>query len=238
MDILDLVKDSTVFNGVLINVIGALMLSAVSRLISPTKFLFYPLLFVFKNDLSSCFNKLSVEDKSSALLLIFECKEADVHYNILIKEIKLQKYGLVYPIPVLKVLFDYVYMKNIDISGASFLSFLSCNQIFDYDRNKMPVWSLKKLIAHIVVYTLFLAFLTWYMYSIYNGVVSLAHAAVTVSNLLNLFLMVVNIFISIRIFYIFAKQFIYFFFAISFSKEMERYILLKDEEELIRDFKL
>ncbi len=102
----------------------------------------------------------------------------------------------------------------------------------------MPVWSLKKLIAHIVVYTLFLAFLTWYMYSIYNGVVSLAHAAVTISNSLNLFLMVVNIFISIRIFYIFAKQFIYFFFAISFSKEMERYILLKDEEELMRNFKL
>lgn len=105
---------------------------------------FFPFFWIFKNNLSSGFLKLPVDDKINALKLIKEYRETDDKYEVLMKELKLKQYGLLYPVPILKILFCYIHDNNIRINNTGFLSFLGCPQIFDYDRYTIPIYSLKK----------------------------------------------------------------------------------------------
>jgi len=238
MDIIDLIKHLRIFEDPLIRVTGPLFVAMALGLVRSIRRLFYPFSFILKNNLSSGFLKLPVEEKVTALKLIDEYRESDKSYEVLIKEIRLKQYGLFYPIPVLKSLFDYLYVKNIRMNSTGFLSFLDCNQIFDCNRYTMPKLSLKKLISHSLIYALFLVFLAWYVINVFKLIIFLIHAAVNINNISTLLLMVVIVFVALRITYIIVEHFISFFWAICFLRKLKKYTLSKETEELMKKYKL
>lgn len=236
MNIIDAIKDSWLFEDHLKAITGPLLVAAALWLARLIKRLCFPFLFIFKMNLSSGFIRLSVDDKVIALKIISEFNDVDGEYDVLIKEIKLKQYGLFYPLPVLRVLFSYIYDNNIRMNSTGFLSFLDCNQIFNYKRDEMPVCSLKKVSGHMVFYTLFLAFLAWYIIGVFNSILTLYHSPVNFINILTIILMFIFIIVILRFAYIIIENFISLFWAISFSKKLRRYAVLREQMKLIKKY--
>ncbi|MDU5781818.1 MAG: hypothetical protein E6Z83_13565 [Pantoea sp.] len=236
MNITDTIKDFWLFDDHLKAITGPLLVAAALWLARLIKRLCFPFFFIFKINLSSGFISLPVEDKVSALQIISEFNDADGKYNILMKELKLKQYGLFYPLPILRVVFDYIYDNNVRMNSTGFLSFLDCNQIFNYNREEMPVCSLKKLTVHIVSYTLFLAFLAWYSVGVFNSIVTLYHSTVNFINISTIILMFIIIIMILWFSYIFIESFVSLFWAVSFSKKLRRYAVLREQVKLIKKY--
>jgi len=236
MNITDTIKDFWLFDDRLKAITGPLLVAAALWLARLIKRLCFPFFFIFKINLSSGFIRLPVDDKVSALQIISEFNDADGKYDILMKELKLKQYGLFYPLPVLRVVFDYIYDNNVRMNSTDFLSFLDCNQIFNYNREEMPVFSLRKLMGHIVSYTLFLAFLAWYSVSVFNSIVTLYHFPVNFINISTIILMFIIIIMILRFSYVFIESFFSLFWAVSFSKKLRRYAVLREIMKLIKKY--
>lgn len=238
MNIIDFVNDSWLFDDHFKGITGPIIVTIALWSIRSIRRLLFPFLWIFNNNLSSGFLKLSADDKINALKLISEYKETDDKYDVLMKELKLKQYGLFYPLPILKTLFNYISDEGISMNSTGFLSFLDCNQIFDYDRSTMPTRSTKKMIFYVIAYTGFIAFLVYYIVGVFKVIGSLYHAPVNASNILTMLSMFTIVVMTFRFAYIILENFISFFWAISFSKKLRQYFLLRKRNELIDKYKL
>lgn len=238
MNIIDIAKDSWLFDEHFKGITGPLIVAVSFWSVRSIRRLFFPFFWIFKNNLSSGFLKLSVDDKINALKLIGEYKETDEEYNILMKELKLKEYGLFYPLPILQTLFSYIHDENIRINSTGFLSFLDCNQIFDYDRYTMPTYSSRKITLHLIAYSVFVTFLIYYVFDVFKLVGSLYHAPVNFINILTLLSMFAIIIIIFRFIYIILENSVSFVWAIIFSKKLKRYSVLRKRKELIEKYKV
>ncbi|HAU3137305.1 TPA: hypothetical protein JDD40_003417 [Salmonella enterica subsp. diarizonae] len=237
MNVIAFLNDSWLFDDHFKGITGPIIVAIALWSIRSIRRLLFPFIWIFNNNLSSCFLKLSADDKINALKLISEYKETDDKYDILMKELKLKQYGLFYPLPILKTLFNYISDKDIRMNSTGFLSFLDCNQIFDYDRNTMPTLSSKKMIFHVIGYSGFIAFLVYYIAGIFKVIASLYHASANTSNAITMLSMVIIVVITFRIIYIILENFISFFWAVSFSKKLGRYHWLTKINELNDKYK-
>lgn len=136
MNVIDIVKDSWLLDEHFKGITGPLIVAVSIWSIRTIRRLFFPFFWIFENNLSSGFLKLSVDDKINALKLIGEYRETDDKYDVLMKELKVKQYGLFYPLPISQALFNYIHDENIRMDSTGFLSFLDSNQIFDYDKTQ------------------------------------------------------------------------------------------------------
>ncbi|MEB7887534.1 hypothetical protein [Serratia fonticola] len=238
MNVIDIVKDSWLFDEHFKGITGPLIVAIFLWSIRSIRRVFSPFFWIFKNNLSSGFLKLSVDDKINALKLIGEYKETDEEYDVLMKELKLKQYGLFYPLPILQILFNYIYDKNIRMNSIGFLSFLDCNQIFDYDRNTMPTHSLRKIILFMIAHTAFVALLVCYVFEVFELVGSLYHARVNFINIITMLAMLIIVIYTVRVIYIIVENSISFIWAIVFSKKLNDYSFLRKRKELIDKYKV
>nr|HCI8809334.1 hypothetical protein [Klebsiella quasipneumoniae] len=104
MNILDFIKNSWLLDEHFKGITGPLIVTICLWSVRSIRRLFFPFFWIFKNNLSSGFLKLSVDDKINALKLIKEYRGTDDKYEVLMKELKLKQYGLLYPVPILQVL--------------------------------------------------------------------------------------------------------------------------------------
>ena len=238
MNIIDFVNDSWLFDEHFKGITGPIIVAIALWSIRSIGRLLFPFFWLFNNNLSSGFLKLSADDKINALKLISEYKGTDDKYDILMRELKLKQYGLFYPLPILKTLFNYVSDEGIHMNSTGFLSFLDCNQIFNYDRNTMPTHSTKKMTFYVSAYTVFIGCLVYYVVGVFRVIGSLYHAPVNASNILMMLFMFTVVVITFRVIYIILENLISFFWAISFSKKLRKYFFVKKENELIDKYKL
>lgn len=239
MNIIDIVKDSWLFDEHFKGITGPLIVAISFWSIKSIRRLFFPFFWIFQNNLSSGFLKLSVDDKINSLKLISEYKETDEEYDVLMKELKLKQYGLFYPLPILKVLFNYVHDENIRMNSTGFLSFLDCNQIFDYERSTMPTHSLKKITIHIIAYFTFIVLLVYYVFEVFEVFEvfgSLYHSPINFINLIKIIAMLIIGIFTVRFIYIILENLISFIWAISFSKKLNEYYFLRKRNELIKKY--
>ncbi|HBT4748413.1 TPA: hypothetical protein MB334_005160 [Klebsiella pneumoniae] len=124
MNILDFIKNSWLLDEHFKGITGPLIVTICLWSVRSIRRLFFPFFWIFKNNLSSGFLKLPVDDKINALKLIKEYRETDDKYEVLMKELKLKQYGLLYPVPILKILFCYIHDNNIRINNTGFYPFL------------------------------------------------------------------------------------------------------------------
>lgn len=232
MDILDLVKDSPLFDDRLIAVTGPILVAMVLGSWHEMKRLFHPVTYIFKNNLSAGFINLPAKEKINSLQLIISHKELDGDFDVLRKEIELHEYGLFYPVSVLKMLFRYISANNISINDTGFLSFLDCHQIFKHNRCTMPVLSSEKLISYIIIYTLFFVFMIWYILGVSNAISFLIHSDMDFTNIFLLLSLIIAVILALRISYIIGAHFISIFLAIAFVRKMKRYVPLNKPGEL------
>lgn len=238
MNVIDIVKNSWIFDDHFKGITGPLIAAFFFWIVRSLRRLVFPFVLMFKMNLSSNFLKLTVDDKINALKLISEYKDTDEQYDVLMKELKLKQYGLFYPLPILQILFNYVYDKNIRMNSTGLLSFLDCNQIFDYDRHTMPIHSWKKIGLHLVAHAVFVGVLIYYAFKVFQSVSSLYHAPVNFINLMTLLTMVIIIIVTFRFIYIIVENSISFFWAILFSKKLNEYVFLRKKSELIKKYKI
>lgn len=236
MNIVDIVKDSWLFDEHFKGITGPLIVAISFWSIKSIRRLFFPFFWIFQNNLSSGFLKLSVDDKINSLKLINEYKETDEEYDVLMKELKLKQYGLFYPLPILKVLFNYVYDENIRMNSTGFLSFLDCNQIFNYGRSTMPTYSFKKITIHIIAYVTFIVLLVYYVFEVFEVFSSLYHLPINFINLITIIAMLIIGVFTVRFIYIILENLISFIWAISFSKKLNEYYFLRKRKELIKKY--
>lgn len=236
MNVIDIIKESWLFDEHFKGVTGPLIVAISVWSVSSIRRLSFPFFWIFRNNLSSGFLKLSADDKVKALKLIGEYRETDGEYDVLIKEIKLKEYGLFYPLPILQALFGYIHDKNIRMNSTGFLSFLDCNQIFDYDRHLMPVHSPRKIAYHLIAYFLFVGFLIYYAFDVFKLIGSLYHAPVNFINIMTLLAMLAVIIMIFRLVYIILENSISFAWAVVFSKELKKYYISKKRDGLIEKY--
>lgn len=238
MNVIDIVKDSWLFDEHFKGITGPLIVAISFWSVKSIRRLFFPFFWIFRNNLSSGFLKLSVDDKIDALKIIGEYKESDKEYNVLIKELKLKQYGLFYPLPILQVLFSYIHDNNIRMNSTGFLSFLDCNQIFDYDRHTMPIHSSKKIILHLIAYAVFMAFLIYYIFGVFELIGSLYHDPKNLINTMTLLSMLVIVIIIFRIIYIILENSVSFIWAINFSKKLREYSFSMKREKPLEKYRV
>lgn len=238
MNVIDIVKDSWLFDEHFKGITGPLIVAISFWSVRSIRRLFFPFFWIFRNNLSSGFLKLSIDDKTDALKIIGEYRESDEAYNVLIKELKLKQYGLFYPLPILQALFSYIHDNNIRMNSTGFLSFLDCNQIFDYDRDTMPTHSSKKIILHLITYTVFVAFLIYYAFDVFASVGSLYHMPVNFINVTTLLAMLAIIIIIFRFIYIIFENLVSFIWAIKFSKKLKQHSFSIKREKLLEKYKI
>jgi len=238
MGLINLIKESWLFDENLKGVTGPVIVAIILWSIRSVRRLLSPFFWFFKNNLSFGFLKLPVEEKINALKLIGEYKETDEKYDVIIKEFKLRQYGLLYPLPTLKVLFDYIHEKNIPMNNVNFLSFLDCYNIFECNRNIMPIHSKKKLTMHIVGYLILIIFLISYCVDLLGVIKSLYHSPVNFINVLTVIVMLVILIFVIRFCYVFVEGIISFILAVKFSKNIKEYYFFRREIELMKKYKV
>ncbi|WP_455819211.1 hypothetical protein [Pseudomonas cerasi] len=223
MNIIDIIKDSWFFDDHMKNITGPLIVAALIWSIKSLRKLFNPLIFIFTNNLSSNFIKLSTDEKVNALKIIQNYNENDDKHLTLINEHRLRDYGLHYPIPVLRVLFDYVHDNNIRLNSTGFLSFLDCNQIFNYERHTMPVHSKSKTIKHTSIYLGVVLFFIINFSYIPSTLKSLYHSPVNFTNVTTILSVILLVCVLVRSAYIMIEHVISFAWAVSFSKKLNKY---------------
>lgn len=238
MNVIDIVKDSWLFDEHFKGITGPLIVAISFWSVRSIRRIFFPFFWIFRNNLSSGFLKLSVDDKIDALKIIGEYRESDEEYNVLIKELKLKQYGLFYPLPILQALFSYIHDNDIRMNSTGFLSFLDCNQIFDYDRNTMPTHSSKKIKLHLIAYAVFMVCLIYYTFGVFKMIGSLYHAPVNFINVMTLLAMLAIVIIVFRIIYIIFENSISFIWAINFSKKLKKYSFSMKRKELLEKYKV
>ncbi|WP_416262346.1 hypothetical protein [Gibbsiella quercinecans] len=238
MNVIDIVKDSWLFDEHFKGITGPLIVAISFWSVRSIRRLFFPFFWIFRNNLSSGFLKLSVDNKIDALKIIGEYRESDEEYNVLIRELKLKQYGLFYPLPILQTLFSYIHDKNIRMNSTEFLSFLDCNQIFDYDRHRMPTYSSRKIILHLIAYAAFVSFLIYYVFDVFESVGLLYHAPVNFINVMILLAMIAIVVIIFRFVYIILENSISFIWAIIFSKKLKEYSFSMKRKELLGKYKI
>ncbi|EBW3211058.1 hypothetical protein B0570_000808 [Salmonella enterica subsp. enterica serovar Benue] len=238
MNIIDIVKDSWLFDEHFKGITGPLIVAISVWSVRSIRQLFFPFFWIFRNNLSSGFLKLSVDDKIDALKIIDEYRECDGKYDVLMKELKLKQYGLFYPLSILQTLFSYIHDENIRMNSTGFLSFLDCNQIFDYDRHTMATHSSKKIILHLIVYAAFMAFLIYYVLGVFKLIGSLYHAPENFINIMTLLAMLAIVIIIFRIVYIILENSISFIWAIKFSKKLKQYSFSMKRKKLLEKYRI
>ncbi|AUQ25123.1 hypothetical protein [Dickeya zeae] len=238
MNLIDLIKESWLFDERFKGITGPLIVASALWLIRSIRRVFFPFIWIFKNNLSSGFLNLSVDDRVNSLKLIGEYKENADKHDVLMRECKLKNYGLLYPIPILKTLFDYVHDHHIQMNSIGFLSYLDCNQIFDYDRNTMPTYSSKKIIIHVAAHVLFLSFLTIYFWDLFKIFDSLPYGSDDIIKNFGKIMMIPVFIVVLRFFYILIRNLISFFWAVGFSKKLNKYHLSMKRKELIDKYKI
>ncbi|NNS06930.1 hypothetical protein [Erwinia sp. JH02] len=238
MNIIDIIKDSWFFDDHMKNITGPLIVAALIWSIKSLRKIFNPLIFIFTNNLSSKFIKISTDEKVNALKIIQNYNENDDKHLTLINEHRLRDYGLHYPIPVLRVLFDYVHDKNIRLNSTGFLSFLDCNQIFNYERHTMPVHSKSKILKHTSMYLGVVLFFIINFSYIPSTLKSLYHSTVNFTNVTTILSATLLVCVLVRASYIMIEQVISFAWAINFSKKLNEYEKEMKNNKIITKFKI
>ncbi|AXU97530.1 hypothetical protein CI789_21440 [Erwinia persicina] len=238
MNTIDIIKDLWFFDDHIKNVTGPLIVAALIWSIKSLRKSFNPLIFIFTNNLSSNFIKLSTDEKVNALKIIQNHNENDDKHLTLINEYRLRDCGLHYPIPVLRVLFDYVHDNNIRLNSTGFLSFLDCNQIFNYERNTMPVHSINKTLKHTGLYLGVVLFFIINFSYIPSTLKSLYHSPFNFTNATTILSITLLVSVLIRFSYIMIEHVFSFAWAINFSKKMNKYEKEMKINEMIMKFKI
>lgn len=238
MNIIDIIKDSWFFDDHMKNITGPLIVAALIWSIKSLRKIFNPLIFIFTNNLSSKFIKLSTDEKVNALKIIQNYNENDDKHLTLINEHRLRDYGLHYPIPVLRVLFDYVHDKNIRLNSTGFLSFLDCNQIFNYERHTMPVHSKSKILKHTSMYLGVVLFFIINFSYIPSTLKSLYHSPVNFTNVTTILSATLLVCVLVRASYIMIEHVFSFAWAINFSKKLNEYEKEMKNNKIITKFKI
>ncbi|BBR84136.1 TPA: hypothetical protein NO919_004933 [Klebsiella quasipneumoniae subsp. quasipneumoniae] len=236
MNILDFIKNSWLLDEHFKGITGPLIVTICLWSVRSIRRLFFPFFWIFKNNLSSGFLKLSVDDKINALKLIKEYRGTDDKYEVLMKELKLKQYGLLYPVPILQVLFCYIHDNNIRINNTGFLSFLDCPQIFDYDRHTIPIYSLKKITLHLFAHTAFLLFLIYYIIAILRLFCELTYPPENIDSVMTILSLFIIFIITSRIAYIIIENSISFILAVIFSRKLKTYSSARKTNELMEKY--
>ncbi|HHN8240143.1 TPA: hypothetical protein ACRRWG_004379 [Klebsiella quasipneumoniae] len=236
MNILDFIKNSWLLDEHFKGITGPLIVTICLWSVRSIRRLFFPFFWIFKNNLSSGFLKLSVDDKINALKLIKEYRGTDDKYEVLMKELKLKQYGLLYPVPILQVLFCYIHDNNIRINNTGFLSFLDCPQIFDYDRHTISIYSLKKITLHLFAHTAFLLFLIYYIIAILRLFCELTYPPENIDSVMTSLSLFIIFIITSRIAYIIIENSISFIWAVIFSRKLKTYSSARKTNELMEKY--
>jgi|GEM_PF-4118176 len=88
---------------------------------------------------------LPVKDKACAMEIIYQNEKVD-KASCYINELKLAEYGLHYPIPTLRLMFDFLHSKGLLSVSTKANDFLKYHKVFVIDGNYNPIIS-KKAIA-------------------------------------------------------------------------------------------
>lgn len=87
---------------------------------------------------------LPVKDKVEAMKIIYENEVVDKSIRY-INELKLAEYGLHYPIPTLRLIFDYLYSERLLSVSAKANDFLKYHKVFFIDESNNPHVSKKEM---------------------------------------------------------------------------------------------
>lgn len=238
MNTIDLIKDSWFFDDHMKSITGPLIVIALTWSIKSIRRLLKPLIFIFTNNLSSNFIKLSTDEKGKALKIIQSHKESDDKQLTLINEAKLRDYGLYYPLPTLRVLFDYVHDNDIRLNNSGFLSFLDCNQIFNCERNAMPVHSKSKTIKNTTMYLGVILFFILNFSYIPSTLKSLYQSPFYSTNVTTILSVTLLACVLVRAAYIMIEHVFSFALAINFSKKLNKYEEEMRFKKMIAKFKI
>ncbi len=74
------------------------------------------------------------------------------------KELKLKQYGLLYPVPILKILFCYIHDNNIRINNTGFYPFLIAHKFLIMIGTQYQNIHSKKITLHLFSHAVFLLF--------------------------------------------------------------------------------
>lgn len=99
---------------------------------------------------------LPVKDKADSIRIIYEdeVKDKSIRY---INELKLAEYGLHYPIPILRVMFDYLHSKRLLSVSSKANDFLKYHKVFFINGSNNPQILKKEMVTTIVMLLIFMA---------------------------------------------------------------------------------
>ncbi|EAW4434995.1 hypothetical protein NPK74_000042 [Salmonella enterica] len=227
MNLMEMVKNTGLLDENFRGITTAIVLAFVYWASRKLRMLLYPFLYIFSGGFSSTFLKLKVDDKIEALKIINDRQKNRNKYNVLAKEMKLKQYGLNYPQMTLRVLFDYIYDNEVELNNIGFISYLDCSYVFQCNRNKLPVFSVKKAISHSLALIGFCSALFYFFVDVLHELKSYLHHEANVYNVLVICSLLIVLIVMIRLFYILILNAISIFLAFRFSLKLNLYYYMR-----------
>jgi hypothetical protein len=223
MDFIEVVKNSVLFDDKIKTITSAIVISLIYWLAGFFRKISFPFVYIFKDNFSAIFLRLSTKEKIEALNIISSYKRKQNKYSIISDELRLKDYGLAYPIYTLRVLFHYIYDNNLKFNNIEVSSFLSSSSIFDFDRKSLPVFSMPKLITNIIFLTAFISLITHFIIDLFHSIGPLLSEPYNLINCFTLTLYIVFSIVMIRLIYLLASTMLAIFLAARFSKKLHKF---------------
>lgn len=175
---------------------------------------------------------LPVKDKAEAIRIIYESevKDKSIRY---INELKLAEYGLHYPIPILRVMFDYLHSKRLLSVSSKANDFLKYHKVFFIDRGNNPHILKKEMVTTIMMLLIFMASSIGGFVTGIKALVETLHKSPDIASGVQLVIYLFSeIFFGLMIITM-TSELSSVYQATSFAKKMRRY----NSEEIFKKYK-
>jgi len=175
---------------------------------------------------------LPVKDKAEAIRIIYEgeVKDKSIRY---INELKLAEYGLHYPIPILRVMFDYLHSKRLLSVSSKANDFLKYHKVFFIDGGNNPQILKKEMVTTIIMLLIFMASSIGGFVTGIKALVETLHKSPDIASGVQLVIYLFSeIFFGLMIITM-TSELSSVYQATSFAKKMRRY----NSEEIFKKYK-
>lgn len=175
---------------------------------------------------------LPVKDKAEAMRIIYEgeVKDKSTRY---INELKLAEYGLHYPVPTLRIMFDYLHSKRLLSASLKANDFLKYHKVFFIDGSNNPHVLKKEMVKNIIILSIFMVISISGFVTGIKALVETLHKSPDIASGIQLAIYLFSEVFFVLMIITMITELSSVYQATSFAKKMRRY----NSEEIFKKYK-